>query len=196
MAKNFWNDQYIKGNTGWDIGYVSTPLKEYFDKLTDKSSRILIPGAGSGYEVEYLYRCGFQNVYLLDISNIAIEKFSIANPDFPKENLINEDFFIHEGKYDLIIEQTFFCSLHPGLRWDYVRKVHSLLNENGKLVGLLFDDPLNLDHPPYGGSKSEYEQYFIDLFRFKVYEKCYNSIKPRAGREIFFIFEKLSSDKI
>ena len=29
--KDFWDTQYKEGNTGWDIGRVSTPLKEYFD---------------------------------------------------------------------------------------------------------------------------------------------------------------------
>ena len=37
-----------------------------------------------------------------------------------------------------------------------LKKVASLLNTNGKLVGLLFDAALNTDQPPFGGTKEEY----------------------------------------
>ena len=36
----------------------------------------------------------------------------------------------------------------------------------------------------------EYIQLFYAKFEITVFEKCYNSIKPRQGREFFFIFEK------
>jgi hypothetical protein len=53
--KSYWEEKFIKNETGWDIGYVSTPLKEYFDQLTNKDLKILIPGSGNGYEAEYLF---------------------------------------------------------------------------------------------------------------------------------------------
>jgi len=34
-------------------------------------------------------------------------------PDFPKAQLVNENFFSYQGAFDLIIEQTFFCSMPP-----------------------------------------------------------------------------------
>lgn len=191
--KNFWNEKYLSGETGWDIGYVSTPLKEYFDQLTNKDLRILIPGAGNGYEVLYLYEIGFRNIFLLDISNVAIEHFISCNPDFPKDHILLENIFEHHGNYDLIIEQTLFCTISPNLRDEYARKIYELLNEKGKFVGLLFDDPLNKDEPPYGGSKLEYEKIFEKYFRTKKFELCYNSIKPREDRELFFILEKIGT---
>jgi len=60
---------------GWDIGYPSTPIKEYADQLTDKSIQILIPGAGNAYEAEYLWKQGFSNVHILDISEIPLKEF-------------------------------------------------------------------------------------------------------------------------
>ena len=68
--------------------------------------------------------------------------------------------------------------------------MYDLLNTNGKLVGLLFDFELTEEGPPFGGSLIEYIQLFYAKFNIKVFEKCYNSIKPREGRELFFIFEK------
>ena len=52
--KEYWNEKYLQGSAGWDIGYASTPLVEYFSQLTDKNLRILIPGCGNAYEAEYL----------------------------------------------------------------------------------------------------------------------------------------------
>jgi len=188
--KTYWENKYLSNKTGWDIGYVSTPIKEYINQLEDKNISILIPGAGNGHEVEYLYHQGFKNITVIDIAEIPLKKVAKKNPDFPKENLINQDFFEHTKTYDLIIEQTFFCALDPKLRSNYVSKMNSLLEENGKLVGLLFDFELTSEGPPFGGCKEEYLNLFIKEFTIKVLEKSYNSIKPRFGREFFFIFEK------
>ena len=91
---------------------------------------------------------------------------------------------------DLIVEQTFFCAINPSLRKAYAKKMHELLNKKGKLVGVLFNDVLNTDKPPFGGNKEEYISYFNPYFNFKTFDVCYNSIKPRANRELFINFEK------
>jgi hypothetical protein len=185
LDSNYWDIRYQAEQTGWDIGYVSTPLKEYIDQLDNKGQKILIPGAGNAYEAEYLHEKGFGNVYIIEWSETAIDRFFGRYPGFPKENIFLQDFFDHKGKYDLIIEQTFFCSVHPSKRIDYTVKMHNLLKPGGKLVGLLFDDELYKDKPPYGGSKDEYDIYFREYFTYKVFETANNSIKPRAGRELF-----------
>jgi SAM-dependent methyltransferase len=188
--KKYWNKQYIQGKTVWDIGYVSTPLREYFDQLTNNELRILIPGCGNSYEAEYLIEHGFKNVFLIDWSEIALKNFKKKVHHIPDSRIFCEDFFKHKGEYDLIVEQTFFSSIEPIQRTNYVKKVHELLSPRGKLMGLLFDDPLFDDHPPFGGSKAEYEKYFGQYFEFKVFETAYNSIKPRMGRELFILLVK------
>src|SRR5690606_797211 len=111
-------------------------------------------------------------------------------PDYPTEQLIEGDFFSLElTGFDLILEQTFFCAIAPGLRQEYVLKMKQLLKPGGKLVGLLFDFPLTETGPPFGGSKSAYTALFSEHFNFKIFETAYNSIKPRADKELFFIFE-------
>ena len=190
LNKDFWNNKYITQNTGWDIGFVSYPLKAYFDQLTDKTIRVLIPGSGNGYEAEYLNKNGFKNVFLLDFSPVVLENFSKRVPDFPSDHLICEDFFVHKNVYDLIVEQTFFCAIDPSLRKKYVEKAWELMSPGGKITGLLFNDPLNVDKPPFGGNKKEYENLFREKFEISILETAYNSIPPRAGRELFFIFKK------
>jgi SAM-dependent methyltransferase len=189
-VKAYWDEQYSENSTGWDVGFPSTPIKEYIDQLTDKSVKILIPGAGNAYEAEYLYLNGFKNVYVLDISSMAINSFRQRFPDFPDKQLINQDFFMHNDTYDLIIEQTFFCAINRAHRLKYVQKVHSLLKSKGKLVGLLFNHEFEKEGPPFGGSLKEYQDLFSPYFIFRTFEVSYNSIKPRDRREHFINFVK------
>lgn len=184
--ESYWDAHYKEGTTGWDIGHISTPIKEYIDQLDNKSLKILIPGCGNSYEAEYLYQNGFKNVTIVDFSETALSNVQHRIPNFPKSQLIHLDFFEFQGSFDLIIEQTFFCALDPKLRKQYAIKMHSLLKPKGKLVGLLFDFPLTEEGPPFGGSKEEYLTYFNAYFKIEILENCYNSIAPRAGRELFF----------
>jgi len=183
--ETFWNHKYLSGETGWDIGYVSTPLKEYIDQLHNKSLKILIPGGGNSYEAEYLIKNGFNNVFVVDISSIPLRNLAKRVPSFPTENLLHSDFFELEDTFDLILEQTFFCALDPSLREEYVKKMHKLLKPKGKLVGLLFSIPLNNDKPPFGGNKEEYLSLFKEKFKIEKMETAYNSIPQRAGNELF-----------
>ena len=192
LTKSFWEDKYVNFETGWDIGYISTPIKSYIDKLKNKEISILIPGAGNAYEAEYLYNSGFKNIHVLDIVEQPLKNLENRIPNFPEDSLIQEDFFNHDGKYELIIEQTFFCALDPGLRLDYAKKMNDLLVTNGRLSGLLFDFPLNHNGPPFGGNISEYQNLFSKFFNIHSLSPCYNSILPRQDREVFIIFEKIN----
>ena len=185
LDRTYWETRYSEKETGWDVGAVTTPLKEYFDQLTDKGLRILVPGGGRSYEAEYLHRAGFTEVHVIDLTDAPFKDLLARCPEFPKEHLHVGDFFTHGGSYDLIVEQTFFCALDPGLRTRYVASMHALLRPGGQLVGLLFNDPLNEDHPPFGGNRETYLPLFRKWFPDVHLEPCYNSIPPRAGREVW-----------
>jgi len=189
-SEKYWSKQYQKKQTGWDIGYVSTPIKEYIDQLTNKSIKILIPGAGNSYEVEYLHINGFTNVYLLEFSDAPIANFLSRVPDFPRNHIVQEDFFKHQENYDLIIEHTFFSSIRPENRLEYVNKTFDLLKPKGVLVGLLFCVDFKNDFPPFGGNKEIYTGLFSKKYDIKILESAYNSIKPRMGSEFFFKMTK------
>ncbi|NOY48094.1 MAG: methyltransferase domain-containing protein [Chlorobi bacterium] len=185
LTETFWDNRYKTKITGWDLGKISTPLKTYFDQLTDKNLKILIPGGGNSYEAEYLNKKGFKNVYVVDLSKTALKNVKKRVPSFPESHLVHNDFFKLSMVFDLIIEQTFFCALHPSLRSDYAKKMAELLTKNGKLVGLFFNVPLYQDHPPFGGNKKEYLGYFKPSFNIETMDKCYNSNESRKGEELF-----------
>jgi len=190
LSKQYWDSLYNEQSTGWDIGYVSTPLKEYFDQLKNKNIRILIPGAGRAWEAEYLYKLGFKNTFVLDFSQQAILEFKTRCPWFPEKQIIFEDFFEHNKQYDLFVEQTFFSSLLPKQRQAYVKQSYQILKDGGSYVGILFNHEFNFTGPPFGGSPNEYRKLFEAHFDFNIFETANNSIAPRKGREIFTLLRK------
>lgn len=184
LNDEYWNNRYTENSTGWDLGQPSPAIQAYFDHVEDKSLKILIPGAGNGHDVIALYEKGFKNVHLLDYAEKPVNDFLDRYPNFPKKQTHLEDFFQHEGKYDIVVEQTLFCAIDPLLRENYAEKASSLLSTNGKLIGVLFNRPFE-GGPPFGGSKEEYELCFSKSFSHLIMEECYNSIEPRKGSELF-----------
>lgn len=189
LNAEYWSNRYQNNETGWDLGDLSPPLKAYFDQLSNKELKILIPGCGRGYEGIYLFKKGFLNVYFADFSPEVIDSIKKSIPEISNNQLICQDFFTIENKFDLIIEQTMFCAINPSLRERYVQKAEKLLRPNGKMVGLLFNRDFE-GGPPFGGSKMEYENLFSKYFNLQIMENSYNSVEPLKGHELFFIANK------
>ena len=155
----------------------------------NKECAILIPGCGNSYEAAYLLQQGFTNITVIDIAAILVENLKNKFAHHSSIKIILGDFFEHQGNYDVIIEQTFFCALPPTIRQQYVSKMHELLNKNGKLIGLLFNRSFEKS-PPFGGSKEEYEQLFTMAFTFLHFNTSLNSIAPRANTELWIELQK------
>ncbi|WP_410219689.1 methyltransferase domain-containing protein [Pedobacter sp.] len=188
--QNYWQDRWLNKQTRWDIGYASPPITTYFENYSDKNAVILIPGCGNAYEAEFLVKNGFTNITLIDIAPKAVEILKEKFSTYPAIKIICEDFFKHEGNYDLIIEQTFFCAINPNNRKAYAQKSAELLNPEGKIIGLLFNRMFAHEGPPHGGREVEYRHIFLPYFEIQVMELCYNSIEARKGAELFIILNK------
>ena len=191
LSPTYWNDRYVAGRTEWDVGALTPPLRDYFAQLPGPDPRrILIPGAGRAYEAEYLHVAGYPNVWVADVAPAALAALQARVPDFPAAHLLRQDFFSLPAapRYDLIVEQTFFCALDPTLRPAYAQQCARLLRPGGTLVGLLFDTTFSRPGPPFGGSRDEYRAYFAPYFDFVHFDTAYNSIPPRQGRELFICF--------
>ncbi len=193
LNETYWTKRYKEGETGWDIGHASPAIIDYFRHIEDKEVSILIPGGGNGHEAKALSELDFKQVKLLDFSKAPLTNFKLKNPNYPQELIVQADFFEHSGQYDYIIEQTFFCALSPHLRAAYVKKMKNLLKPSGKLIGLLFNVPLNKNKPPFGGHKKEYLPLFSGSFNVLQMELSQNSIPQRLGRELFIEMQPLKS---
>jgi len=189
LDQTYWDNQYKANTTGWDLGKVSPPIKSYIDTIENKEAKILIPGCGNTYEAEYLLEQGFTNVTVIDIAPTLVENLKQKFANHKSITIVLGDFFEHQGEYDYIIEQTFFCALPPILRQRYVWKMHQLLSDRGKLAGLLFNREFEVS-PPFGGNLKEYEHLFRNAFVFNSISLAKNSIPARENTELFIEFQK------
>jgi SAM-dependent methyltransferase len=192
LDAQYWDAQWKSNTIGWDLGVPAPPLVAFIDTIENKEAKILIPGCGNAYEADYLVSKGFTNITLIDISETAS---AILNEKFLNQDAVRvlcEDFFELKDSFDIIIEQTFFCALPPSMRQRYVWKMHSLLNDQGILAGLLFNRQFDVS-PPFGGSSEEYEKLFQTAFHIDQLSTANNSVTPRANTELFFSFVKNNS---
>ena len=190
LDQSFWNSRWENQQTGWDIGMASPAIATYMEQYPDKKAAILIPGCGNAHEANWLLENGFTHITLIDIAPKAVALLQQRYAKYPEVKVILGDFFEHTGKYDLIIEQTFFCAIDPSLREKYVAQSSALLKPGGKIIGVLFNTAFEKAGPPFGGNTNEYRALFENHFYIKTLENCHNSIKPRSNTEVFINFVK------
>ncbi|MGB5982039.1 MAG: SAM-dependent methyltransferase [Nonlabens sp.] len=190
LDETYWTRRYETYDTPWQLSNISGPLKYIIDNLKDKKTKILIPGAGNSKEALYLLKNGFSNIHVLDISSAPLQSLSHTIGHSDKIRMIHDDFFEHSGKYDLILEQTFLCALESRFRESYPKKCHELLNENGRVQGVLFYFSHSREEPPYSGTRKEYLELFTPHFHINRLEPCLYSEPNRSGKELICNFIK------
>ncbi|MBK7695410.1 MAG: hypothetical protein IPI30_14125 [Saprospiraceae bacterium] len=124
------------------------------------------------------------------MQKIPAEKLRKKFENNPEVSVHCEDFFKHNGSYDLILEQTFFCAIDPTLRKNYAEHCHKLLKPGGKLVGLLFNKIFDAPGPPFGGTEKEYRVIFKELFNIHTMEPCRNKDPATTKFRAVFHFDK------
>ena len=109
----------------------------------------------------------------MDLSSEATYKIKINNPKVPRSHILNCDFFDlkQSSFFDVIIEQTFFCAIKPSLREKYINKTRSLLTENGKSIGLLFNKKFKIESPPFGGTISIVQNFYFQDYNINRWKK-------------------------
>jgi SAM-dependent methyltransferase len=162
---DFWTTRYAAGKTPWDFGGVPAALKSFLAQ-SSVPKRVLIPGCGSGYEVQAFHTAGY-DVTAIDFSPAAVDQAKRVLGVLA-ERVILGDFFTHDFgqcRFDLIYERTFLCSMAPS-RWpDYVNRVADLLSPAGRLVGVFLYGQRSPSGPPFPLTDTDAEQLFERRFR-------------------------------
>lgn len=178
---DFWNTRYAAGKTPWDLGGVPDALRSFLARAK-LPGRVLIPGCGSGYEVQAFHDAGFE-VTAIDFSAAALEQAGrILGP--LRNCVISGDFFTHDfgQQFDLIYERTFLCSLPPE-RWPaYARRMAELLDEGKILAGIFLygEEP---DPPPYPLTEAQALELLADEFDLIRTEPVSDSLPLFEGME-------------
>ena len=188
-----WQRHYEENDLGWDLGQVAPPFVKLWQEEKLPLGKVLVPGCGRGHEVVFLAENGF-DVTAIDFSSGAVTYLKNA---LKKRNLegriLHQDFFSldesHEGVYDLVLEQTFFCAISPKLRRDYVLNVSRILKPGGILVGLFYHTD-EQGGPPYNTTREDIEMHFSKKFEIQELDKTFLSAEQRKDKEWLGILKK------
>jgi len=179
---DFWTTRYAAGKTPWDFGGVPATLRSFLAR-SHAPGRVLIPGCGSGYEVQAFHEGGY-DVTAIDFSRAAVDQAKRVLGVLA-ERVIFGDFFTYDfgqGSFDLIYERTFLCSMPPS-RWPhYVNRMADLLSPEGRLIGIFLYGQ-RADSPPYPLTDEEAEQLFQKRFRLVRSELVRDSLPLFRGME-------------
>jgi Thiopurine S-methyltransferase (TPMT) len=173
---DFWTTRYAAGKTPWDFGGVPAALKSFLAR-SSVPNKVLIPGCGSGYEVQAFHAAGY-DVTAIDFSPVAVDQAKRVLGVLA-ERVILGDFFTHDfGQcpFDLIYERTFLCSMPP-TRWPaYVNRMADLLSPEGRLIGIFLYGQRSLSGPPFPLTDTDAEQLFRRRFQLTRSEVVTDSL--------------------
>jgi methyl halide transferase len=189
-----WDENYEQGTDGWDLGGPTPVFQRLILSRELPPGRMIVLGAGRGYDAREFARHGFQ-VTAVDFASQAAEEMQrLASPEAPVEILQHDIFTLPESlndSFDYVLEYTCFCAIDPNRRAEYADLVTRLLKSGGIYINLAFPLDGRKGGPPFAVSAKE----VLDLFQargFKLIsrERPADSIKPRRGAEELFLFQK------
>jgi methyl halide transferase len=189
-----WDANYEQGTDGWDLGRPTPVFQRLLQSQRLSPGRMIVLGAGRGYDAREFARRGFQ-VTAVDFSSEAVREMQrLASPEAPVEILQHDIFTLPaalNNSFDYLLEYTCFCAIDPGRRAEYADLVTRLLQPGGMYIDLAFPLDGRKGGPPFAVSAAE----VLDLFRgrgFKLLsrEKPVDSISARRHAEELFLFQK------
>ncbi|CAI7793327.1 unnamed protein product [Closterium sp. NIES-54] len=159
-----WDKAWQASTTPWDLGGVTPAVAALVAApegsplhLPPSIRRLLVPGCGTGYDVEAFASNG-REATGLDISSSAVahaEKRVEGAGNRAAMAFVCADFFEYRPAqpFDAIFDYTFFCALPPSLRGKWATKTAKLLAPHGVLFTLMFPMDGHEGGPPYAVSK-------------------------------------------
>jgi SAM-dependent methyltransferase len=177
---DFWDARYRDGVTPWDAGGVPQRLREWLEKETSRL-RVLVPGCGSGYEVQAFAERG-HDVLGIDFSDEIAKRSHVRKADF---------FRLSEPPFDLVYERTFLCALPRRLWDDWGRKIADVVRPGGRLAGFFYLND-NERGPPFGISETRLHELLDGAFEREESEiiPAQQSVPALAGHEVWQVWKR------
>jgi hypothetical protein len=180
IGPEFFDVRYAAGKMPWDFGGVPKSLKVFLD-THHKSGRVLIPGSGSGYEIEAFSSSGWD---VIGIDKVAVGRArSLLGP--LAGTVYEGDFFtypLREGSFDIIYERTFLCTLPPDFWPRYAQRIVKLVAPAGMLCGFFFLGPED-EPPPWPISQYQLDELLGNSFEKIEDKEVEDSLPLYAGKE-------------
>ena len=190
-----WDELYRKGETYWDKGEASLPLKNYLERHPQKG-RALVPGCGRGHEVALAVENGLDAVGL-DIAPTAVAEARAGYPKLAERFVLGNLFdppAEMRGAFDVVLEHTCMSALPPQLRGEYRRGIDLTLKCGGLLIGVWYINP-DLDPgeegPPYPFSVADLTALFAEGYEIVEDYVPEVAFAGREGRERLRVLKRI-----
>lgn len=185
-----WKDEGTK--PGWDLGEAAPPLRDILPQLKLMKQRIAVVGAGSAHDAAYLAKQGHL-VTAIDISPEALDKARALYSDVKGLEFVCADVLVLPpqlvGRFDIVFEHTFYCSVDPVQRGKVINSYRQLLIEGGHLLGIFFVMSLG-GNPPFGVTEWEVRERMKKGFNFLYWTRWKKSAPGREGKELVVYAQK------
>jgi SAM-dependent methyltransferase len=188
-----WQKHYDDNDLAWDLGEAANPFVRLWEDKVLKPGTLIVPGCGQGHEVIFFAERGFQ-LTGVDYTSGAVELLRKTLKDKKLiANILHQDFFsldvAHDRTYDNLLEQTFFCAIHPDQRPAYVEIVSRILKPGGLLFGLFYETGEE-GGPPFNTTEADVQNHFAVAFDIERLEKCSFSSEKRRDKEWLAVMRK------
>ncbi len=192
-GRDDWQKHYAEDDLRWDLGQVAPPFVRLWEEGKLGQGRVIIPGCGRGHEVLFLAGNGFQ-VTGLDYAPGAVELLSRSLQEKGVQaDILHQDFFElgdnHISRYDLMLEQAFFCAIHPSRRSAYVETAARIIKKGGLLAGLFYENN-EKGGPPFNTTPADILEHFSDEFDIETLERTPHSVEKRKDKELLGLLRK------
>lgn len=191
-----WENIYQNEKPGWDIGYVTPAIKEYYLEHCQtwlQPGHIIIPGCGFGHEVSFFLEHGF-TVTAIDFAKTPIEALHKKHGKKSQLKLLSQDIFLLTSKEispaDYILEHTCFCAIPIRNRPKYVEFVKKFLKPKGVFFGLFYKFNDSTEGPPHPITDQEINDLFSPDFEIQHLAPSPFSLEKRKGKEKLFKMQK------
>lgn len=187
-APEFWSERFEQAFTPWDKGGVPEAFQRFVAQAPSPLVT-LIPGCGTGYEVECLTRSGW-DVVAIDFSQAAVEAARRYLGPWA-DRVVQADFFSYQPPRapELIYERAFLCALPARMRAAVAGRWAQLLPPGGLLAGYFFVEPTEKG-PPFGIAQHDLDALLHPHFERIADETVTDSLPVFAGRERWQIWRR------
>ncbi|KAL6749287.1 S-adenosyl-L-methionine-dependent methyltransferase [Haematococcus lacustris] len=188
----------LKPGQAFDKSGSSPRLVQLLSTGVAKGQRCVVPGCGRGYDLAALVTAGASHAVGVEISNTAaaaarayIAHDSALTSEQQERITVQEADYLQDGagtNYDLGVDYTFFCALHPSLRPSWAAAWAKALRPGGLLITLIFpvDPAADPNHgPPFPVHPDLYKQALASNFTLQSLEVTPPELShsDRAGKE-------------
>ena len=186
----FWNDRYLRGEDGWELGTPAPPLARILKDSPPSVGRAAVPGCGRGHDVAAFLQHGFDAVGF-DFSDRAVAEAARLGRPVLQRDIFSLDREFSKS-FDVVWEYTCYCAIHPSRRRDYIAILAEILKPGGLLIGLFYPLKPGTEGPPFPVDRSELETLLVPDFHIESAAIPQDSVDRRKGLELLLHARRLS----